>query len=62
MVTQKSINFKIDINQLEKLDNICDVTGFNRNKVLNYCVLFAVSVIELQLEIGKSVHFLDDLK
>lgn len=60
MVTQTPLNFKIDSDLVERLDNIKSLTGLNRNKILNLAVRFVVESCELQLECSKSIHFFDD--
>lgn len=60
MVTQTSINFKLDSDLIERLDNIKCLTGINRNRILNSAVRFVVETCELQIESSKSVHFFDD--
>ena len=60
MVTQTPVNFKVDSDLIERLDNIKSLTGINRNHILNSAVRFFVEACELQIECSKSVHFFDD--
>lgn len=45
MVSQILISFKIDDNQLKKLDIICSKLGVKRNKLLNFFVVYGNSML-----------------
>lgn len=45
MVTQKMISLKLDIDQLNKLDDLCITLNCNRNKLINFFVSQGVELL-----------------
>lgn len=61
MVKQTLIAFKIDNDQLVKLDRWCELLGVSRNKMLNFLVFFGNNMFLPPEHIGMMHAYQDSL-
>lgn len=53
MIKQKLISFKVDTSQLEYLDSVLPLIGWNRNKFMNYALKHALDVLSYQIPVAQ---------
>lgn len=61
MVKQTLISFKVDSDQLEKLDHWCELLGVKRNKLLNFLVVFGNNMFLPPQDVGMMHAYQDSL-